>query len=104
MPVKGLPWTLTIASDLRLLSLTRAFVDAYCQVCGLDDCTTRAVVMATDEATNNIRNAMEAALLKKKAANEKRKATLAKKKTEKEAAENAAKVPHNRRGKRVIDD
>jgi len=54
MSAKALPWTLTIASDLRLLSLTRAFVEAYCQVSGLDECITRAVVMATDEATNNI--------------------------------------------------
>jgi serine/threonine-protein kinase RsbW len=54
MPAKVMPWTLTIASDLRLLSLTRAFVEAFCQVAGLDDRTAFAIVMATDEATNNV--------------------------------------------------
>jgi serine/threonine-protein kinase RsbW len=54
MPAKAMPWTLTIASDLRLLSLTRAFIEAFCQVAGLDDRTAHAVVMATDEATNNV--------------------------------------------------
>lgn len=39
----------------------------------------------------------------KQAANEKRKATRAAKKAAKEA-ENAAKLPHNRLGKRIIDD
>lgn len=54
MPAKALPWTLTIASDLRLLSLARAFVEAFCHVAGLDECTTHAIVMATDDATNNV--------------------------------------------------
>jgi serine/threonine-protein kinase RsbW len=48
------PWTLTIPSDLRLLGLARAFVEAVCQVAGLDDKTTYAVDLATDEATNNV--------------------------------------------------
>src|SRR5262249_1759134 len=48
------PWTLTIPSDLRLLALARAFVEAVCQVSGLDEGTTNAVVMAADEATNNV--------------------------------------------------
>jgi len=48
------PWTLTIPSDLRLLGLARAFVEAICQVAGLDDRTTHAIVLATDEATNNV--------------------------------------------------
>ena len=48
------PWTLTIPSDLRLLALARSFVEAVCRVAGLDDGTTNAVVMATDEATNNV--------------------------------------------------
>jgi serine/threonine-protein kinase RsbW len=54
MPGTALPWTLTIASDLRLLSLARAFVEAFCQVAGFDESTTHAVVMASDEAINNI--------------------------------------------------
>lgn len=48
------PWSLTIPSDLRLLALARAFVEAVCQVAGLDEQDTHAVVLATDEATNNI--------------------------------------------------
>jgi serine/threonine-protein kinase RsbW len=48
------PWSLTIPSDLRLLALARAFVEAVCQVAGLDEPTTHAVVLATDEATNNV--------------------------------------------------
>ena len=48
------PWTLTIPSDLRLLGLARAFVEAVCHVAGLDEGTTHAIVLATDEATNNV--------------------------------------------------
>ena len=48
------PWSLTIPSDLRLLGLARAFVEAVCQVAGLDDRATHAVVLATDEAANNV--------------------------------------------------
>lgn len=48
------PWTLTIASDLRLLALARSFVEAVCQAARFDDAFTHAVVLATDEATNNI--------------------------------------------------
>jgi serine/threonine-protein kinase RsbW len=53
MPFIG-PWTLTIASDLGLLALARAFVEAACRAAGCDDKTTDAIVMATDEATNNV--------------------------------------------------
>jgi serine/threonine-protein kinase RsbW len=48
------PWTLTIPTDLRVLALARAFMEAVCQVAGLDESVTNAVVMATDEATNNV--------------------------------------------------
>ena len=48
------PWTLTLPSDLRLLPLARAFVEAICQVAGFDDKATNAIVLATDEATNNV--------------------------------------------------
>jgi anti-sigma regulatory factor (Ser/Thr protein kinase) len=48
------PCTLTIASDLNLLALARSFVEAVCQAAGCDEKTTHAIVMATDEATNNV--------------------------------------------------
>src|SRR5215207_5440683 len=48
------PWSLTIPSDLRLLALARAFVEAVCQVAGLDELATHQVVLAADEATNNV--------------------------------------------------
>jgi serine/threonine-protein kinase RsbW len=48
------PWTLTLPSDLRLLPLARAFVEAICQVAGFDEKATNAIVLATDEATNNV--------------------------------------------------
>lgn len=48
------PWSLTIHSDLHLLSLARAFVEGVCRVAGYDDSTTHAVVLATDEAMNNV--------------------------------------------------
>jgi serine/threonine-protein kinase RsbW len=45
---------LTIPTDLRLLALARAFIEAVCNVAGMDEANTRAVVLATDEATNNV--------------------------------------------------
>lgn len=48
------PWILTIPSDLALLPLARAFVEGVCEAAGCDERTTHAIVMATDEATNNI--------------------------------------------------
>jgi anti-sigma regulatory factor (Ser/Thr protein kinase) len=47
------PWSLTIPSDLRLLALARAFVEAICQVAGFDERATHAIVLASDEGTNN---------------------------------------------------
>jgi serine/threonine-protein kinase RsbW len=49
-----LPWTLTIPSDPRLLSLARAFVEAVCQVGGFDRADTEAILLATHEAAGNI--------------------------------------------------
>jgi serine/threonine-protein kinase RsbW len=46
--------SLTIPSDLRLLALARSFITGVCRVAGLDESTANAVVMATDEATNNV--------------------------------------------------
>jgi serine/threonine-protein kinase RsbW len=54
MVAEPAPWSLTIPSDLRLLALARAFVEAVCQVAGLDERATHAVVLATDEAANNV--------------------------------------------------
>jgi serine/threonine-protein kinase RsbW len=54
MASEGAPWTLTIPSDLRLLSLARAFVSAFCDSAGLDEPTTNGIVLACDEATNNV--------------------------------------------------
>lgn len=48
------PWTLTIPSDLQLLALARSFVEGVCRVAGFDERATDAIVMATDEATNNV--------------------------------------------------
>jgi serine/threonine-protein kinase RsbW len=54
MASEAAPWTLTISSDLRLLALARAFVEAVCRTSGIDEPTTHAIVLATDEATNNV--------------------------------------------------
>lgn len=54
MASPGAPWTLTIPSDLRLLGLARAFITAVCEVAGLDEQDIHAVVLACDEATNNV--------------------------------------------------
>lgn len=54
MAAESAPWALTIPSDLRLLALARAFVEAVCHVAGLDETATHQVVLATDEATNNV--------------------------------------------------
>jgi serine/threonine-protein kinase RsbW len=47
-------WTLTIPSDLRLLPLARRFVEGVCQAAGFDERSTYAIVLAADEATNNV--------------------------------------------------
>jgi serine/threonine-protein kinase RsbW len=46
--------TLTLPSELRMLSVARAFVEAVAQVNGLDKATTHAIVLATGEAVSNI--------------------------------------------------
>lgn len=45
---------MTIPSDLRLLGLARAFITAVCEVSHVDEATTHAIVLACDEATNNV--------------------------------------------------
>ncbi|HTU17251.1 MAG TPA: ATP-binding protein [Gemmataceae bacterium] len=54
MPAKRAPWSLTITSDLSLLALVRAFIEGVCRVAECDSRTTDAVVVATDEAVNNV--------------------------------------------------
>ncbi len=48
------PLTLTIPSDLKLLGLANDFVETVCKIGGLDQSTTDAVVLATNEAVSNI--------------------------------------------------
>ncbi len=48
------PLVLTLPTDLRLLPVARAFVEAACRAGGLDQDRTHAVVVATDEAVNNV--------------------------------------------------
>jgi serine/threonine-protein kinase RsbW len=47
-------FTLTLPSDLRMLSVARSFIEAVCLACGLDRAQRHAVVMATGEAVSNI--------------------------------------------------
>jgi serine/threonine-protein kinase RsbW len=59
--------TLTLPSELRMLSVARAFIEAVCQTNHLDKATTHAIVLATSEATSNVirhahRNRPEASL------------------------------------------
>ncbi len=49
-----LPFALTLPSDLRVLSVARAFVEAVCQTGNLDRSTIHAVVLATGEAVSNV--------------------------------------------------
>jgi serine/threonine-protein kinase RsbW len=46
--------TLTLPSDLHMLAVARAFVEAVSQTAGLDRTTIHAVVLATSEAVSNI--------------------------------------------------
>jgi serine/threonine-protein kinase RsbW len=48
------PLTLTVPSELRMLAVARAFIEAVCQVNNLDKATTHAVVLATSEAASNV--------------------------------------------------
>jgi serine/threonine-protein kinase RsbW len=48
------PWSLTFPSDLRQVVLARAFLEAVCEVCGLDCPATNAVVLAAHEAITNV--------------------------------------------------
>ncbi len=54
MNASPLPLSLTIPSELRMLVVARAFIEAVCQVNNLDKATTHAVVLATSEAASNV--------------------------------------------------
>ena len=47
-------FTLTLPSDLRMLSVARHFVESVCQACDLDRSLLHPLVLATGEAVNNI--------------------------------------------------
>jgi serine/threonine-protein kinase RsbW len=49
-----LPFTLTIPSDLRMLSVARAFIEAVCQTEDMDRNTIHNIVLAIGEAVTNI--------------------------------------------------
>ena len=54
MVVNTTPLTLTVPSELRMLPVARAFIEAVCQVSNLDKATSHAVVLATSEAASNV--------------------------------------------------
>src|SRR5437016_4600879 len=54
MAAENLPLRLTISSDLRLIPVVRDFVAAACARGRLSEAATSAVVLATNEAVNNI--------------------------------------------------
>lgn len=46
--------TLSIPSELRMLTVARAFVEAVCQTRNLDKRTTHSIILATNEALSNV--------------------------------------------------
>ena len=54
MTAENRPWTLTLPSDPRVLPLARSFVEGLCQLGGLDQATTDAIVLAVHEAATNV--------------------------------------------------
>jgi serine/threonine-protein kinase RsbW len=52
--MSSLPFTLTIPSDLRMLSVARAFIEAICQTEDMDRNTIHNIVLAMGEAVTNI--------------------------------------------------
>jgi serine/threonine-protein kinase RsbW len=50
----GPTFSLTLPSELRMLSVARGFVEAVCQAYQLDRATTHALVIVTGEAVTNI--------------------------------------------------
>jgi serine/threonine-protein kinase RsbW len=54
MTTDRLPLILTLPSDLRLLSVARAFIESVCHAGRLDQDTTEAIVLAVHEAISNV--------------------------------------------------
>jgi serine/threonine-protein kinase RsbW len=54
MPHASSPLTLTIPSDLHMLPVARAFVEAVGQAAGLDEPTVYTLVLVTGEAVSNV--------------------------------------------------
>lgn len=54
MPSENPRLTLTLPSDLRLLSVARAFVEAVGYAGGFDPAAINAIVLATNEAVSNV--------------------------------------------------
>jgi len=54
MAVEDRVFSLTLPSELRMLSVARTFVEAVGQACSLDRCIVHAVVTAAGEAVTNI--------------------------------------------------
>jgi serine/threonine-protein kinase RsbW len=48
------PFSLTLPTHPRMVTVARAFVEAVCQSCDLDRVTTHAIVLASSEAISNI--------------------------------------------------
>jgi serine/threonine-protein kinase RsbW len=53
-PVDAMPFTLTLPTDARMVSVARSFVEAVCHACNVDRSATYALVLATGEAVSNI--------------------------------------------------
>src|SRR5436305_6573234 len=47
-------WTLILRSDVRLMGIVRAFLEAVCQANDFNETATNAIVLATHEAVNNV--------------------------------------------------
>jgi serine/threonine-protein kinase RsbW len=54
MTMENPGWTLTLSSDSRMLTVTRAFVEAICQIANFDKPQIHAIVLAAGEAFTNI--------------------------------------------------
>jgi serine/threonine-protein kinase RsbW len=54
MSSKTPPFSLALPSDLRMVHVVRAFIEAVCQAYSFDSTTTHAVVLATSEAASNV--------------------------------------------------
>jgi serine/threonine-protein kinase RsbW len=54
MPHPDCPCQLSIPSDLRMLGVVRAFVEAICESADVERSATHAIVLATGEAVSNI--------------------------------------------------